>query len=54
MGRRNTQVEPNLRWKQKLDRLLRLEQPENYSGWALIEYNQTEEVLKESIVESSY
>src|SRR5271170_227720 len=40
--------------KQKLNRLLRLEQPENYSGWALIEYNQTEEVLKESIVESSH
>jgi hypothetical protein len=32
MGRRNTQLELTLHWKQKLNSLARLDKPEQYPG----------------------
>jgi len=42
MGRRNTQLEPALNWKQKLKTLAGLDQPERYPGLVFTKYSQTD------------
>jgi len=53
MGRRNTQVEPNLHRKQRLNCSLGFDQLEQYPGWVLIGYSQTGRISQGSIVKSA-